>query len=102
MIRSPAPETIGETEPGDLVEVHERQLGVVAVAVAWKLPGGDAMVRLYGETTGMFLSRGVSQHLLIPNHVEVIRVIDPDAARMERERGEAHGEQRDEGQERDA
>lgn len=91
MIRTPAPRTIAETVPGDIVEINERTLGAVVVAVQWKLGPGDAMVRLYGEASRVFLSRGLSQHLFIPYHVDVLRVIDPEAPREAPEQGETDG-----------
>lgn len=93
MIRPRIIDRIADTRPGDVVEVNERRLGAVVVRVEWKLGDhGDAMVRLYSETAGVCLSRGISQHLFIPYHVDVLRVIDPNApVYMAPEQGETDG-----------
>lgn len=78
MIRSPAPTTVGETEPGDIIEVPDAFAPRV-VRVEWHARGAHgAFCRRYSETARTCLGRGVSQHFLVPNHVEVLRVIDPE------------------------
>jgi hypothetical protein len=78
VIRSPAPTTVGETEPGDIVEIPDAFAPRV-VRVEWHARGAHgAFCRRYSESARMPISGALSTHFLVPNHVEVLRVIDPD------------------------